>query len=242
MTKAESVRMERRARRFDRFTEIVALHRRGVSIRAISQQVGIDRRTIRRYIAADAFPEIARRRPRPSILDPWKPYLCQRWKEGCRNGRRLWLEIKAQGYQGARTLLSAWIADLRKTTLPSAQLTTVTGKGCHTLPAATPKAQRRVSPKQAAWLVVKQPAALTAEEQEALAKMRQANAYIEQAYSLAQAFGQLVRERKRQELDLWIESAKAAGIREIKSFAAGLLRDKAAVVAALSLPWSNGQV
>ena len=242
LTKVEGIRLERRTRRFTRFTKVIALHQRGVSIRAISQQVGVDRRTIRRYIAADTFPEIAKRRPRPSILDPWKPYLRQRWDEGCHNGRRLWLEIKAQGYQGSRSLLSAWIANLRKTAVPSAQPTTVTGEGCCTLPAATPKAQRQLSAKQAAWLVVKQPAALTVEEQEALAKMRQANADLEQVYSLAQTFGRLVRERKYQELDRWIESAKATGIREQRSFAAGLLRDKAAVVAALSLPWSNGQV
>jgi transposase len=91
-------------------------------------------------------------------------------------------------------------------------------------------------------LVVKQSAAWTVEEEEALAKMRQANTDIEHAYSLAQTFGQLVRERKCQEFDRWIESVKATGIRELKSFAAGLLRDKAAVITALSLPWSNGQV
>jgi transposase len=51
-----------------------------------------------------------------------------------------------------------------------------------------------------------------------------------------------VQERKYQEFDHWLESAKATGIHELKSFAAGLVRDKAAVVAALSLPWSNGQV
>ncbi len=108
--------------------------------------------------------------------------------------------------------------------------------------AETVKAQRQLSAKQAAWLVVKQSTALTVEEQEALTKMRQANAEIEQAYSLAQTFGQLVRERKCQEFDRWIDLAKTTGIRELKSFAAGLLRDKAAVVAALALPWSNGQV
>jgi transposase len=242
LTKVERIRQERRARRLDRFTEVITLRRRGVSIRAISERLGVDRRTVRRYVAADVFPEIAKRRPRPSILDPWKPYLRQRWDEGCHNGSRLYREIKAQGYQGSRTLLSAWVATLRTTAMPSAQATQGTGKGYRTLPATTAGSERRLSAKQAAWLVVKQPTALTVEEQEALAKMRQANADLEQAYSLAQTFGQLVRERKYQEFDHWIESAKATDIRELKGFAAGLVRDKAAVVAALSLPWSNGQV
>jgi transposase len=242
LTKVERIRQERRARRLDRFTEVVTLRRRGVSIRAISERFGVDRRTVRRYVAADVFPEIAKRRPRPSILDPWKPYLRQRWDEGCHNGSRLYREIKMQGYQGSRTLLSAWLATHRKTALPSTQATRGTGEDYRTLQTATARSERQLSAKQVAWLVVKQPTALTVEEQEALAKMCQASAELEQAYSLAQTFGQLVREHKHQEFDHWIESAKATGIRELKGFAAGLLRDQAAVVAALSLPWSNGQV
>lgn len=72
--------------------------------------------------------------------------------------------------------------------------------------------------------------------------MLQAAKEIEQAHLLAQSFGQLVRERKHQDFDQWVESAKASDIRELKNFAVGLLRDKDAVLAALKLPWSNGQV
>jgi transposase len=52
----------------------------------------------------------------------------------------------------------------------------------------------------------------------------------------------LVRGRRHQDFDQWIESAKASNIRELRTFAVGLLRDKGAVLAALTLPWSNGQV
>jgi transposase len=38
-----------------------------------------------------------------------------------------------------------------------------------------------------------------------------------------------------------VRVATDAGIPELRSFAAGLLRDWAAVQAALSSPWSNGQ-
>jgi transposase len=241
LTQAERIRQERRARRLDRFSQVIALRQRGVSLRAISEQLGVDRRTVRRYMAADAFPEIAKRKPRPSLLDPWKPYLRQRWDEGCHNGSRLLSEIKSQGYRGSRSLLRAWVADLRKTVVPPAQPAAVTAEAQPT-PTALPAAERRLSAKQAAWLIVKPPADLTVEEQEALAKMRQASAEIEQAYSLAQTFGQLVRERRYQEFDHWVAAAQATEIRELKSFAAGLLRDKSAVVAALSLSWSNGQV
>ncbi len=81
-TRAERVRQEHRARRLERYSQVVALRQRGVSIRAIALQMDLDRRTVRRWIHADAFPEIAQRRPKPSILDPWKPYLHERWEQG----------------------------------------------------------------------------------------------------------------------------------------------------------------
>lgn len=236
-TQAARLHQERRARRLERFNQVVTLRQRGVSIRAIAQQVGVARATVYRYLAADSFPELAKRQPAPSILDPWAPYLRQRWDAGCHNGSRLWREIQAQGYRGSRGPLSDWVAARRKT-LPPPTATAEAGSP-H---APAPVTGRRLSARQAAWLVVKPPHALTGAEEEALTTMCQAQADIEQAYTLAQSFGQMVRERQCQVFDSWIASAQATEIDELKSFAAHLRRDKRAVVAALALPWSNGQV
>lgn len=35
---------------------------------------------------------------RPTTLDAYKPYLDQRWQEGCTNAWKLWEEIKERGY------------------------------------------------------------------------------------------------------------------------------------------------
>jgi transposase len=40
----------------------------------------------------------------------------------------------------------------------------------------------------------------------------------------------------------WLTRAHASGIPELKSFVAGIQRDRAAVTAALTLPFSTGQV
>ena len=61
------------------------------------------------------------------------------------------------------------------------------------------------------------------------------------AFGLTERFLQLVRERQAHVLDAWLEDAAAAGLPEFRSFATGLQRDKAAIVAAASLPYSNGQ-
>jgi transposase len=52
-----------------------------------------------------------------------------------------------------------------------------------------------------------------------------------------------VREQRAADLDNWILRAAATETpRELRRFAQGLLQDEGAVRAALSLPWSNGQV
>jgi transposase len=48
--------------------------------------------------------------------------------------------------------------------------------------------------------------------------------------------------RKAEPFDHWLQRAKSSGLGKLQGFVAGLERDKAAVVAALSLPYSNGQV
>lgn len=62
------------------------------------------------------------------------------------------------------------------------------------------------------------------------------------AHQLAQTFIEMVRERQAPALDDWLAHANESAIPELQSFAAGIERDKWAVVTALSLPYDNGQV
>jgi transposase len=56
----------------------------------------------------------------------------------------------------------------------------------------------------------------------------------------AEEFAQLVRERNGAGLGAWLNRVDA--IPSLRTFAAGLRRDEAAVRAGLTLPWSNGPV
>ena len=59
-----------------------------------------------------------------------------------------------------------------------------------------------------------------------------------EARDLVAAFQSMIRKRSLQELDPWLERAKS-GL--VASFAKGVIKDKAAVSAAIALSWSNGQ-
>lgn len=53
---------------------------------------------------------------------------------------------------------------------------------------------------------------------------------------------ELLKERKAEHLPDWLTRTTKSQISELKSFANGIRRDYAAVLAAFSLPWNNGCV
>ena len=52
----------------------------------------------------------------------------------------------------------------------------------------------------------------------------------------------MLRERKGERLDAWLQKVEDQGVSELKSFAQGLKRDYDAVKAGLTLEWSQGAV
>ena len=52
----------------------------------------------------------------------------------------------------------------------------------------------------------------------------------------------MLHHREREKLDEWLAKVTASQIRELQSFVLGVERDKAAVVAGLTLPQNNGLV
>ena len=242
-TRADQARNISRERRQARYDAVLALHAAGVSARAIAQQLHLSRVTVTRYLAAGTFPERAHRQPRRSILDPFVPFMQERWVAGCDNGMQLWREIKEQGYGGSRALVSRWVAQQRGV-LPAAASGAGVPKrrGRRPREQAPPPAPRSLSARRAAWLLVRRPEDLKEDEQGLLNQLTESCRDAAKAYALAQSFTQMVRQRDEAALDGWFEAVEESGLQELCSFAAGLRRDEAAVRAGLSLPWSQGQV
>src|SRR2546430_12139468 len=64
--------------------------------------------------------------------------------------------------------------------------------------------------------------------------------HLETTYQLVEMFLHMVRERTGEQLDAWLAAAKASHLEAFESFVTGVLQDKDAVLAGLTLPWSNG--
>lgn len=236
-TKTEQLSVTRQSKRRARYESVVSLHRQGTPLRQIARQLCMNRKTVKKYVYADTFPDYPQRAQRQTILGPYHDHLQQRWDAGCRNGMQLWREIHQQGYSGSRSLVSRWAAQMRRLSkLPVS---------ANSVPPKMLKSCRRVRPwaaRRAVWLLLNNEADLSGEELEALERMKRTDPKIMLAHTLAQEFMSLVRDRRPDALLTWLENAVASGIKALKSFVNGLRQDLAAVLAALTLPWSNGQV
>jgi transposase len=72
---------QRRQRRLDRYEKVLELFANGYSQRSISREVGIGRKTVRRWLKAGHFPERKPPQRRPAKVNQFADYLQQRWKE-----------------------------------------------------------------------------------------------------------------------------------------------------------------
>jgi transposase len=105
-----------------------------------------------------------------------------------------------------------------------------------------PPIKNRMAPTRAAWLFVSQPTKLDEKQRRQVQDIRAGHPDLERAYGLSQRFVLMLTERRGNELDGWLIQAKQSEIIELQRFATGIRRDYAAVRAAFSSQWSNGQV
>ncbi len=237
-----------RANRSARYEAVRALHQQAISAREIARRLKMSRQTVQKFLVSESFPERSNPRYRGSILDPYKPYILDRWKAGCWNGSQLYAEVKELGYTGSESLFRFFISSVRKhhqATGTSAQLE-LSADGAKVNgpvdPASKPCIKRRLSPARASWLYVSQAVKLDEKQRQQVTQIRTAHGDLDIAYDLTQAFVSMLAEHRDTDLDRWLAQAEHSGIRELKSFACGIRRDYAAVRATFTSEWSNGPV
>jgi len=223
-----------RSRRQERYEQVVELHRQGTSVRQIARQMGMHRETVRRFLNAGQLPERATR-SYARRTDPFVDYLRQRWEEGCRNAEQLTQELRERGFDGSYHMVRRRVAAWR-----GAEDPLTTG------PKPKPREHlfvQRPSSHRVAWLLLEEAEDRSTQEQAFLDSLWNQCPTIRLAAEMAQEFTQMVRERRVERLEDWILQTHGPEVpRQLRVFADGLGQDFAAVKAALSLEWSNGQV
>jgi transposase len=230
----------RHARWIHRYHEIQRLRAQQLGIAAIARQVQVSRPTVYRYLAMPQPPERQRSRHRgPLLITPFIPYLRQRWNAGCRNAQQLWRELVAQGHRPSRMTVERYVGQLRRETGTRRQFRQEAPAPLY----AEDHDERRPAPLtalRAARLFLAKPEGRGSTDQALLAHLLRLDPVMPRTYHQVQTFCRMVRQHHSDVFDTWITEVQQHGVKELRAFATGLLKDAAAVRAGLSLSWSNG--
>jgi transposase len=209
-----------------RYEQVQALRARGKGIKPIMRETGLAKETVRRfYRAASADELLAKiRGGRPSLLDNHKPYLHQRWNEGCTNVRQLHAELRARGYHGSYGTIRLYLQPFRET-----------GAAPPAVP-GPPKARELTS-----W-ILKNPDSLDDDDKTRLAAARARCPHLDALSRHVTEFAKILTGLHGSRLDDWITAVQVDDQPDLHSFARGLRHDYDAVLNGLTLPWSSGVV
>src|SRR5262245_24525410 len=87
----------------------------GESLSAVSRTLNLDRQTVQRFARAASVDEIlVKAVNRESKLDPFKPYLHQRWNQGITDAAVLPAELRARGWAGSVQTVRRYVAPFRQ--------------------------------------------------------------------------------------------------------------------------------
>lgn len=105
-----------------------------------------------------------------------------------------------------------------------------------------------ISASHAAGILVKRPENRSEGEIRTLQSLKTVHSITERCCTLFEEFAGMLRDKDQRnaeqvhrQLEAWTERAKASGIAEMNAFAVKLLQDSEAVLAAMTLPYSQGQ-
>lgn len=195
----------------------------GHSCRAIARHLGWGLNTVLRYAAAVRWQDTIRESlPRPSRLDPYKPYLERRFATGCTSVTQLHSELLAERAPITFGMVRAHIATLR--TVP---------------PGAPP---RTPTVRQVTGWLTRHPTTLSEEDRADLKEILARCPELDTAAGHIRDFGKILTYRLGATLLTWIDAVDASQLPGLTGFALHLLRDLDAVTAGLTLEWSSGSV
>ena len=218
LTAAERIQYEGYLRREETNAAILALSKNGMAIKQIVRQTGHSRRLVRHVVRgerSDVF------RTRQSSLDMHLPWLDDQWASGCRNGAELWRRLAARGFRGSLRVVGEWATRRRRAEKADAE-----------------SLQRIPSARTIARLMTIGRDTLSKAETVTIAAIEAGIPTLVEAREIIADFHMMIRHKADAGLTSWIERARGS---PVASFANGVTKDEAAVRAAITLPWSNGQ-
>ncbi|MDB9527873.1 transposase [Oscillatoria sp. CS-180] len=166
-------------------------------------------------------------------MQPFQALLENDWQQGERNGRELFRQLQAQGYPGSYRTIARFLQRLQQPTQIPHQSRNISK------PRRRFRKRSKPTPRQAAFLVLKQPDKLSHKQQQQLSQLRQQPTFS-LPLQLAQDFINIVRQRQGERFDSWLHQVDGSLSKPLIAFANSLKGDYDAVFTALSSHFSNG--
>jgi transposase len=218
LTAAERIQYEGFLRREAANAAIHNLAKDGMPIKEIVRLTGHSRGLVRKVLRGqrcDVF------RVRESSLEQHLPWLDEQWAAGHRNGADLWRCLTKQGFQGSLRVVSEWATRRRRAEKADAGALT-----------------RTPSARTVARLMTIGRSALSKAETVTIAAIESSMPLLVEAREVITTFQAMIRTKTSANLEPWLERAQSS---LVASFARGVLKDREAISAAITSPWSNGQ-
>lgn len=228
-----------RAKKLEVYERVVKLHDAGHTARGIARMLGMPHSTVMLWLVR-GFPK--RKVPGGILLDApgshdlggsHLEYIRQRLSNPEVGTRQVYEELLERGYTGSPSTISVAVAAHRA--------------GFDTLEEHASPSPRlaRYTPKMGVGMFVRRPEKLEDLDVGRLALLEAEVPVSKRLYTLVQGFAGLFRDHEGnvvERFEAWMVEARVSGIVELVRFVRGVERDRAAVLAGLRLPWSNGQV
>jgi transposase len=197
----------------ERYEQVQALRAQGLGIKPVMRQTGLAKETVRRFYRAQNVDELlARTRDgRPSLLDEHKPYLHQRWNQGCTNVRQLHTELRERGYRGGYGTIRDYVQPFRE------------------LGAAPPAVPAPPKTRDVASWILADPDHLDDEKKTTLAQIRERCQDLDALAGHVTEFAKILTGLDGGRLDDWLDAVESDDQPELHSFAHGIRHDYDAV-------------
>jgi transposase len=219
----------------ERYAAVQALRAEGCSIREIARRLELNRNTVLKFANAASIDELlVKATSRPSILDPFKPHLGQRWNDGITSAAALHEEIRARGWKGGILTVERYLRQFR----------TADGRDRQArakIQLTAPDTPALPKPRQVTRWIMTHPDHLASNDAASLTRLLDASPALAAAASHVRSFaGMMTRRQGLLALEDWLTAVEAGDQPALHSFARGIRRDQQAVTAGLALPYSSG--
>ncbi len=204
------------------FEDVKGLKARGVSHQEIGRHLGMERKTVRRWLQRGHAPNWTHAQ-RSSIVDDHAEYLHRRIEEGCRNVSQLWRELVALGFEGKRSVVYQWFERPRALGNEHADASR----------ASVPLGRRL------ARLLLTSPARQSVTEREFVARLLAAEPTLAVTSRWVKAMDLLLRKKTKASIDSLLDIGART---PLAKFAMGLRRDLSAIKNALATRWTTSPV